>query len=232
MLEILAQINELLESLQVLAKTHIHWAPFIIFGLLMLAGLNLPISEDLVIFITAMVALQNPMWTPWLYLALFTGAVTSDLTAYWTGRLLGPKLFYFPMFKRLVTKEKLHRMARFYNRYGIRVLIVGRFIPFGVRNLMFITAGLGKSNFFKFLMADLAAAFISTGTYFFLFYTYGEAMLSFIQRFNVVLFSAFIVFASVYLYRRKQRKKHMPAGKTQHSIDELRKLEESLKKRD
>lgn len=209
MIELLQFFQSLIQQLEVLAQTHIHLIPFIIFGLLMLAGMNFPISEDLLIFITAIIAVQNPSYAPWLYLALFLGALVSDLVAYSIGRFLGPKLFYFPMFKKLMSKDKLHRMANFYNKYGLGVIVVGRFIPFGVRNLMFITAGLGKANFFKFLIADLTAVFVTVTSYFLLFYHFGEAMLDFLKRMNVFIFLIFIISISIYLLIKKRKKQKL-----------------------
>lgn len=230
--EITEFINQLMDQVQILAKTHIHLAPFIIGGMLLLAGLNLPISEDLMIFITAMVAINNPEYTLWLYFGLLFGALGSDFIAYWTGRLLGPQLFHIPMFKRVLNKDKLHRMAHFYNRYGMWVLLVGRFIPFGVRNVMFITAGLGRSHFGKFALADLVAAFISVTSYFLLFYHFGEAMLDAVRRFNIILFVLFLVTIVVLLIRRKRRKdKPLEASlETIDKIEQLSQLKQNLKK--
>lgn len=194
-----------MDSVQVLATTNIHLVPFIIIGLLTLAGLNLPISEDLMIFITAVIAINNPDYLFILYSSLILGALISDFIAYWTGRLLGPQLFHIAFFRRILTKEKLHRMANFYNRYGVGVILVGRFIPFGVRNLMFITAGLGKSHFLKFALADLLAVFASVSSYFFLFYYFGEAMLDVIRRFNIILFILFVLGVITYFLLNRKK---------------------------
>ena len=41
-------------------QAHVHLAPYLIFGALMLAGLNIPISEDAMIFCTAILATEYP----------------------------------------------------------------------------------------------------------------------------------------------------------------------------
>lgn len=228
-IELLSTLSETIDTLLLFARENIHLAPFIICGLLLLAGLNIPISEDLMIFISAMIAINSPEYLPWIFTGLFIGAFGSDLIAYGIGRFLGERIFSIPMFKRLLTVEKLHRMANFYNKYGLRVLIVGRFIPFGVRNLMFITAGLGKSNFPKFFIADFFAALISVSTYFSLFYVFGEDILDLIKRFNIVLFSLFIVSAGIYLYRRR-KKMHQKTSPEVISIEKLKELQEVTKK--
>ena len=57
----------------------------------------------------------------------------------------------------MVSKEKVNQISDFYKKYGMITLMGGRFIPFGVRNALFLTAGLGKMNFFKFALSDLIA---------------------------------------------------------------------------
>ena len=52
-------MEELLTQFEQFAQTHIHLAPFAIFGLLLLAGLNIPVSEDAMLFLSAILATQH-----------------------------------------------------------------------------------------------------------------------------------------------------------------------------
>lgn len=205
---VLEYISQFMITIQATANANVAIAPWLICGVLLLAGFNLPISEDLMIFMTAILSAKNPDHMPYLYLGLFAGAFLSDLISYWLGRLLGPKLFQIKFFKNMVSPELLEKIKGFYDRYGMGVLIVGRFIPFGVRNALFITAGLGKSHFGKFAFADFVATLISVSVYFSLYYKYGEAMLEVIKKGNMVIFGLFI-FSVIAFFIMKKRSKRL-----------------------
>lgn len=185
---------------------HIALAPYVIFFLFCLAGLNIPVSEDGLIFAAAMVAAKNPDMLVIVYLSVFIGAFVSDTIAYWVGRLIGPKLFEVKFFSKLVSKERFDQVSRFYARFGITTLVFGRFIPFGVRNALFMTAGIGRMRFPIFLFADFIASGMTTGFYFYLYYTYGESMLRQVQNIGTGLF-AVIVLAVILILWKKRRDK-------------------------
>jgi membrane-associated protein len=195
-----------MQTVQETANANLAIAPWLICGVLLLAGLNLPVSEDLMIFMTAILSVKNPDHMPYLFLGLFAGAYLSDLICYWLGRLLGPRLFQIKFFKNMISPELLEKIKGFYDRYGMGVLIVGRFIPFGVRNGLFITAGLGKSHFGKFAFADFLATIISVSVYFSLYYKFGEAMIEVIKKGNMIIFCVFI-FSVIGFFIYKKRNK-------------------------
>ncbi len=195
-----------MEDLIAIIQANIEFAPWIIFGMLLLAGFNIPVSEDGMIFISAVLASTHPGTRLSFFLAVYAGAYFSDLICYWLGRLLGPKLFKIRLFANMASPEKIEKVGFYFERYGILTLIVGRFIPFGVRNAMFLTAGLSKMDFVKFALADLLACTISVATYFYLYYQYGEAVIDSIKEANIVIFVIAILAAAGYwMYRREQK---------------------------
>src|SRR3990167_8358088 len=141
---------------------HAHQAHWIVFGALMLAGFNIPISEDLMIILSAVLAaLVVPENTGKLFVAVFLGCYLSDWVVYWMGRLLGPKLWNLRWFAKIVDRKKLGQIQVYYEKYGFLTLLIGRFIPFGVRNCLFLTAGMGKMSFRKFIISDGIACITS-----------------------------------------------------------------------
>ncbi|MEE9411767.1 MAG: DedA family protein [Methylococcales bacterium] len=196
-----------MEDLIALIQANIEYAPWLIFGILLLAGFNIPVSEDGMIFISAILASSHPGTRLQFFLAVYAGAYFSDLICYWLGRLLGPKLFNIRMFANMASPEKIENVSYYFERYGVFTLIVGRFIPFGVRNAMFLTAGLSKMNFAKFAFADLLACTISVMTYFYLYYRYGEAVIETIKEANIVIFAVAIMsLVGYFIYRRCQKR--------------------------
>lgn len=184
---------------------HAHWY---VFGALMLAGLNIPISEDLMIIISAVIAATiAPENTLILFLGVFLGCYLSDLVCYWIGRKFGPKLWNIRWFAKTVDRKRIDQIHLYYQKYGFWTLLVGRFIPFGVRNCLFLTAGIGRMNFFKFACSDGIACAASNTTLFTLAYYAGknyQQLLGSLKTFNLLLFLAFAVSViGVIWYKRR-----------------------------
>ncbi|MBN1914733.1 MAG: DedA family protein [Parachlamydiales bacterium] len=190
---------------------HAHW---IIFGALMLAGLNIPISEDLLIIIGAVIASTIlPQNTIKIFLAIFLGAYISDSVVYWLARGVGN----LEWFRKLFPQKKLHKAHRFYDRHGFYTLLIGRFIPFGIRNCLFATAGMGKMNYGKFLLSDGIACLLSNSLLFFTTFALGknyEAIFRYLKRIDFCLFIAFIIGLFVLIwYSKKKRKRKISLEK-------------------
>lgn len=192
-------------------QNHIEYAPYLIFSLLLLAGFNIPISEDGMLFIAALLATYNPDYWPLLFAGVYLGAYFSDLICYGLGRIVGPKLLRFKLFASIATQSRIDKISHYYARYGVITLILGRFIPFGVRNGLFLTAGLGQMNAIKFALADLLACTISSTIYFGLYYRYGEAVVETIKNANIAIFGLAIAVLS-YLYIRRKRKQRISSS--------------------
>lgn len=194
-----------MQELLLIIQDNIHHAHYLIFGAMLLAGLNIPVSEDAMLFISALLASNHPDYLPHLFLAIYLGAYFSDLICYSLGRFLGPRLFEIRFFARMVSAEQINKISAYYEKYGVITLILGRFIPFGVRNGLFLTAGLGKMNFIKFALSDLLACTISTITFFTLYFHYGENVISYIQQGNIAVFSLLLIALGIFWYRKKRK---------------------------
>ena len=188
---------------------HAHIAHYIIFGSLIMAGFNVPISEDIMIVISALLAANVvPENTYILFIAVFLGCYFSDWISYWIGRTLGRKLWDVKWFASTISKKRLLQTQKFYNKYGFWTLLLGRFIPFGVRNCLFITAGMGKMPFGKFLLSDGIACILSNATLFWITYALGKnvhVLMHYVKTFNIGIFSVFLVtIIGIIWYKRKK----------------------------
>ncbi len=193
---------------------HAHW--FIFFGVL-LAGCNLPISIDLLVIISALFSAKFiPEHTVLLYSFLLTGCVLSAWISYILGRTLGVKLARWKWFKFILSDQKIEKIRSFYKKYGVWAFVVGRFIPFGIRNCLFMSSGLSKMPFLRFAWQDLFACVIWVTTSFFIFYHLGqnlEVLWGYVKTFNLFLFLIFAVAViSVIWYKRT---KSLRASKTE-----------------
>lgn len=195
-----------MEDLIQFIQGNVQNAHLIIFGSLLLAGLNIPVSEDAMIFISAILADNYPEYTTRLFFGVYLGAYFSDLICYSLGRFLGPKVFEIKFFANMLPPERKDKIHNFYEKYGVITLILGRFIPFGVRNGLFLTAGLGQMDFVKFALADLLACTISTVTFFTLYYNYGNTVVDYVKEGNIFIFIVAIGVAGYFWHKKKQEK--------------------------
>ncbi|EQC46561.1 DedA family protein [Bacteriovorax sp. Seq25_V] len=197
-----------MEELLALINSNVVLAPYIIFGLLFLAGFNIPVSEDIMLFTSALLAAKNPDYLIPLFTAVFLGAYISDLICYgFMGRFLGPKLFKIKFFASMASPEKLEKVNYFFKKYGVLTLIFGRFIPFGFRNALFLSAGLGKMNAWKFAISDLIACTISCVTYFYIYYSFGELAVEYVKKSNYVIGAIAIIAVIIFAIKKKKANK-------------------------
>jgi len=193
-----------MEELIQIIQANMQYAHFIIFGALLLAGFNIPVSEDAMLFIAAILASNHPEYLVKLFFGVYLGAYFSDLICYGLGRKFGPKLFKVRFFAGMAPPERMAKITVYYKRYGVMTLILGRFIPFGVRNALFLTAGLGKMNFTKFALSDLLACTISNISFFSLYYYYGEKVIDYIKQGNMVIFGLALILVGIVWYKKKR----------------------------
>lgn len=186
------------------------YAPYITFIALILSGLNIPISEDLLIVCNGLLAASHKEMVPQLYLGIFIGAYLSDLLCFSLGKHLGLRLFNQPLWRHKGPPRQLKKVERHFEKHDIATLILGRFIPFGVRNAIYIAAGLSRYSSIRFAVTDFFAALFSTSLLFFLVYRYGQSVVSVIQETKLIIFiaamTALTAFVAVKLYRRWKRK--------------------------
>ncbi len=143
------------------------WAPEILFLLLLIAGLNIPISEDIILITGgAITALCIPDHHLKMYLFMFFGCWMSAWLGYGIGRYFGPKLYKIKWAQHWINPSNVKFIHDQIDHYGILTFFVIRFIPGGVRNTFFMTCGLGKMPFGAFIFKDGLAALLASGIIF------------------------------------------------------------------
>lgn len=201
-----------MESVFCWFSLHAANAHFIIFGLLLLTGACLPISEEVMLIMSGILASTViPSHTVHLFLAVFLGCFSADCLAYWVGRFLGNKLYNFRITKALLSPKKQGKLRVFYSRYGLLTLLLGRFIPFGVRNGIFMTAGIGKMHFGRFALTDLIGCFVFSLTLFFVSYYCGQnydTLVQWIHKGNTIIFTLFLLSVAIiaFVWYKKRTK--------------------------
>jgi len=194
---------------------YVEYYPFIAFGALMLAGLSVPISEDLIIITGALICQGKPSMLVPIFAATYAGVVISDYFPYLLGKYIRKGTVKSNFITRFFSPRKIVRIHHYLEKYGIFAFIAGRFIPFGVRNTMFMTAGLFGLRLRRFALYDTTAATISVSTLFFLAYHFGEAVEKPFQAVGIVLFVlllSMVIFVVVNIIRKILKKRDRGPG--------------------
>jgi membrane-associated protein len=89
---------------------------------------------------------------------LWTAAMLGDSTGYYLGRKTGPKIFSKPD-SRFFKQEHVRRTQHFFEKYGGKTVIFGRFIPV-VRSFTPFMAGVGSMPYSTFLPFSIFGSFL------------------------------------------------------------------------
>lgn len=110
----------------------------------------------------------------WIMLPVcILGVVLSDGLLYCVGRYGGRRLLQNRWVTRVLPAHKQQRIEENFHKYGILVLLFARFLP-AIRSPMFITAGIMRLSFGKFLLADGIYAIPGVSLLFYLAFSFGE----------------------------------------------------------
>ncbi len=135
-------------------------SPYIgIYVALCLGGIGLPLPEEVPI-VTAGVLAHKHVVRWWLALATcIAGVLTGDLVLYWTGRRWGERVLDLPLVARFLDTKRRDSLEASYRRHGVLIVFAARHV-IGLRAAAFVTAGIVRLSFWKFMAADgLAIAY-------------------------------------------------------------------------
>jgi membrane protein DedA with SNARE-associated domain len=130
-----------------------------VFAALVAAGIGFPMPEEVPIVTAGALAghaSQNPdssiRW--WILLPLcILGVVISDGLLYLVGRTFGLRVLAFPFMARILPRDRLERIQGNFQKHGVLILLFARILP-GIRSPIFLTAGIMKLSWKRFLLAD------------------------------------------------------------------------------
>ncbi|MBM3219573.1 MAG: DedA family protein [Candidatus Rokubacteria bacterium] len=130
-----------------------------IFLVLFVAGLGAPIPEEAPIFAAGILASQEVIrW--WLALIVcFVGVLSGDVALYWIGHHWGEHIMDWRITRFVLTPEREQVVVEAYHRHGMKIVFTARFVA-GFRAAAYLTAGIVRIPFWKFLAVDGIAALI------------------------------------------------------------------------
>jgi membrane protein DedA with SNARE-associated domain len=134
----MAAVQEALQTLMAL--------PVAILYLVLAAGAAIenifpPIPADAFVVAAGMLATYG-VANPWTVFAVtWTPNVATSLLLYYAARRYGGRFFKMPIARWLLREHQLEGLARFYGRWGVPAILVGRLLP-GWRAMVPVFAGI------------------------------------------------------------------------------------------
>jgi membrane protein DedA with SNARE-associated domain len=164
------------------------WQYASVFGALIGASFGLPIPEELPIATGGVMVGRSwndpDSWIRWwIMLPLcIVGVVLCDVLLYWIGRKWGRLLIRKPWVqRRIISPAQFLKIERNFHDYGIRILLIARLLP-GIRTPVFLSAGIVRLPFRRFLLADALYAIPGVNLIFWLAYWLTDSFMFFLDK--------------------------------------------------
>jgi len=114
---------------------------------------------DALLFTVGTLTTQSgPLNLPIILVLLTVAGVLGHTVNYWIGNKIGHKLFSNPR-SRIFNQKHLDQTHAFYERHGVKTIILSRFIPL-IRTFAPFVAGMGSMSYRKFFVYNVVGAFV------------------------------------------------------------------------
>lgn len=180
---------------------------------LILTGSGLPLPEEVPIVAAGVASSVGSLSPWWAFLCCLIGAVAGDSVIYAIGYYFGYSLLTaHPRFAHLLHAEREAKIEEMIRRHGLKVFFFSRFMV-GIRAPVYLTAGILRMSFRRFILIDAFCATAVVGLFFGLSYAYGDrvtALIALIRRsearLSIFVGAALFVIACYFIWRHYRRK--------------------------
>jgi membrane-associated protein len=145
---------------------------------------------DSLLFAAGAVAATGALDPQALCALLAFAAVFGDNVNYAVGYGIGPVVFHRED-SRLLDKRHLERTRRFYERYGVKTIVLARFVPI-VRTFAPFVAGIGRMRYPRFLAYDVGGGILWIATFVCAGYFFGNIPVV-KQNFSLVILAIIVI---------------------------------------
>ncbi len=188
---------------------HISYLGIII--VLILTGTGLPLPEEVPILAAGVASSVGTLHPGWAYLSCIVGAVLGDSVLYAIGYHFGRSLVTrHPRIAHLLHAEREAKIEEMIRRHGFKVFFVARFMV-GIRAPVYLTAGVLRMSYRRFLVIDAICATSVVSLFFGLSYAYGDRVAGWIRDSEIgltVLVALAAVTVAGFFVWRHYRKPH------------------------
>jgi membrane protein DedA with SNARE-associated domain len=154
---------------------------------LVLTGMGLPIPEEVPI-IAAGIASSDGSLNVWrAFAACLVGALLGDTVLYTIGYHFGHNLAKkHPRFAQLLHAEREAQIEEMLRKHGLKVFFVTRFMV-GIRAPVYLTAGILRMSFRRFIVVDAICATAVVGLFFGLSFLFGDSIKKWVRNSEYLL---------------------------------------------
>jgi membrane-associated protein len=132
----------------IFAETGLVFAPFL--------------PGDSLLFVAGALCGLEVLQLHWLMPLLMLAAFAGDNTNYWTGRLVGMRLFH-RVKGRFIKQEHLDKTHVFYEKHGGKTVVIARFMPV-IRTFAPFVAGIGLMRYRLFVFFSALGSLVWIGS--------------------------------------------------------------------
>ena len=127
---------------------------------LLLGSLGVPIPEEMPIVAAGILSHEGlARW--WVALPVcLLGVLCGDVVLYWIGRRWGARVLHWRVVRWVLTAERATWLTEAYREHAMKTVAMARHVA-GLRAAAFLTAGIARVPFWKFVVVDAGAAAVS-----------------------------------------------------------------------
>ncbi len=133
------------------------YGPPLLFFLLMLSGVGVAVGEDIFIIPAGLLMERGvmPFWGT--IMAAYFGVILADTLWLILCRIFSRRILNIRWFRRLMHPRRILEIKHQFDRYGIWVVVISRFIP-ASRTTVITAAGISRMSIWKFMLAETMSA--------------------------------------------------------------------------
>jgi membrane-associated protein len=172
-------------------------------------------GDSLLFAVGAVASTTSSLNVAGVIVLLFAAAVLGDAVNYLAGCYIGPRVFTSEQ-SWLLNKKHLRRTHLFYERYGGKTIVIARFIPI-VRTFAPFVAGIGKMEYHRFALYNIAGGALWVLTFVIAGYEFGNVPM--VKRnFSLVIAAIILISIMPAVWEFVRVRMHRP-GPPQGSLD-------------
>jgi len=174
------------------------------------------ISEDLTTLAAGLLVAQDALSWPVAFWGCFLGIYLGDGLLYLLGLAVGRPVLKWPLFRKMLTEERVQQGEAWFEKNGIAMVFASRFLP-GTRLPTYFAAGLMGAKAKSFMLTAMIACALWTPLLLGLAYWFGQKVLlpfELMQEHPFTTFltgivALFLLFSTVNLALSKRRRLHI-----------------------
>lgn len=139
------------------------------------------VSEDLTTIFSGMLVSEGAISPVTAVVGCFLGIFIGDGLLYLVGLVVGRPALKLPIIRNMLEEEKVDQCARWFEKNGMIVIFISRFLP-GTRLPTYFAAGLVGADWRRFMTASAVAVGIWTPGLVYVSYLFGDQLIELVEQ--------------------------------------------------